>query len=272
MLTRTDAIEAALSEGGEPIVADVLGVVCDFCALAMNKIFGKRGEVAALYVDLDTKALEPGADARRFPQRRGHRRPCDAGRLPRRRCSARQRGPRRPIVRGDWRDTIAPTLALFGSASTLLCCALPALLISLGAGAVMAGLTSAIPGIMWLSAHKDVLFVLSGLLMTLSSLLWWQQRSAPCPVDPVKAAGMHAPASDQRLAAVTGLGGLPLSGLFFAYLMGAAALLIPASHAGYRGIAISPKTAVANASTRKDPQQPRPDRVAVVVAHDVQRP
>lgn len=57
VLTVTDAIEIALSEGGEPIVADVLGVVCDFCALAMNKIFGKRDEVAALYVDLDTKAL-----------------------------------------------------------------------------------------------------------------------------------------------------------------------------------------------------------------------
>jgi len=32
-------------------------VVCDFCALAMNKIFGSRPEVAAVYVDLDTKAL-----------------------------------------------------------------------------------------------------------------------------------------------------------------------------------------------------------------------
>jgi len=90
-------------------------------------------------------------------------------------------------VRGDWRDTIAPTLALFGSASTLLCCALPALLISLGAGAVLAGLTSAIPGIMWLSAHKNMLFVLSGVLMALSTALWWQQRSAPCPLDPIKA-------------------------------------------------------------------------------------
>ena len=38
-------------------MADVLGVVCDFCALAMNKIFSKREEVAAIYVDLDTKAL-----------------------------------------------------------------------------------------------------------------------------------------------------------------------------------------------------------------------
>ena len=65
VLTRTEDIESALADGGEPIVADVLGVVCDFCALAMNKIFSKREEVAAIYVDLDTKALNlvlvPGA-------------------------------------------------------------------------------------------------------------------------------------------------------------------------------------------------------------------
>ena len=65
ILTRTKEIESALADGGEPIVADVLGVVCDFCALAMNKIFSKREEVAAIYVDLDTKALSlvlaPGA-------------------------------------------------------------------------------------------------------------------------------------------------------------------------------------------------------------------
>ena len=65
VLTRTEDIESALAEGGEPIVADVLGAVCDFCALAMNKIFSKREEVAAIYVDLDTKALNlvlaPGA-------------------------------------------------------------------------------------------------------------------------------------------------------------------------------------------------------------------
>ena len=56
-LTRTDEIDRALAEGGSPIVADVLGVVCDFCAIAMNKIFGSQPEVAAVYVDLDTKAL-----------------------------------------------------------------------------------------------------------------------------------------------------------------------------------------------------------------------
>ena len=65
VMTHTDAISDALAEGGEPIVADVLGVVCDFCALAMNKIFGQREEITAEYVDLDTKALNlvliPGA-------------------------------------------------------------------------------------------------------------------------------------------------------------------------------------------------------------------
>ena len=56
-ITRTDDISAALANGGAPVVVDVLGVVCDFCATAMNKIFGKRDEVAALYVDLDKKTL-----------------------------------------------------------------------------------------------------------------------------------------------------------------------------------------------------------------------
>ncbi|MEO0974885.1 MAG: cation transporter, partial [Pseudomonadota bacterium] len=56
-ISRTEQITAALAQGGEPIVVDVLGVVCDFCARAMNKTFGKRPEVAAVYVDLDHKTL-----------------------------------------------------------------------------------------------------------------------------------------------------------------------------------------------------------------------
>jgi len=50
-------LNEAIAAGGELIVADVLGVVCDFCATAMNKTFAKRAEVAATYVDLDTKTL-----------------------------------------------------------------------------------------------------------------------------------------------------------------------------------------------------------------------
>ena len=38
-LTLTPDIEVALAQGGEPVVADLLGVVCDFCATALKKTF-----------------------------------------------------------------------------------------------------------------------------------------------------------------------------------------------------------------------------------------
>ena len=56
-LSRTDDIDAALAAGGEAVVVKVLGAVCDFCATAMNKTFGRRDDVAAVYVDLDAKTL-----------------------------------------------------------------------------------------------------------------------------------------------------------------------------------------------------------------------
>lgn len=56
-ITHTAEIHTALKNGGTPIVVEVLGVVCDFCATAMNKVFAKRDEVSAIYVDLDKKTL-----------------------------------------------------------------------------------------------------------------------------------------------------------------------------------------------------------------------
>jgi len=57
VISRNADIDAALAQGGTSIVVQVLGVVCDFCAKAMNKTFGRRDDVAAVYVDLDTKTL-----------------------------------------------------------------------------------------------------------------------------------------------------------------------------------------------------------------------
>ncbi len=84
-------------------------------------------------------------------------------------------------------ETLAPTLALFASVSTLLCCALPALLITPGAGALMAGLASTVPALVWLSAHKEGAFAVAGLLLTLAAYLRWRGRNAPCPLDPAQA-------------------------------------------------------------------------------------
>ena len=74
--------------------------------------------------------------------------------------------------------------SLFASSSTLLCCALPALLVALGAGAALSGLVSAFPQLVWLSEHKAGLFVFAGIMLSFSGLLQWNARSAPCPVDP----------------------------------------------------------------------------------------
>jgi hypothetical protein len=79
------------------------------------------------------------------------------------------------------------TLALFGSFSTLICCALPALFVTLGAGATLAGLVSNVPQLIWLSEHKIVLFILSGILLALAGIARYATRNAPCPADPALA-------------------------------------------------------------------------------------
>lgn len=83
---------------------------------------------------------------------------------------------------------LVQTLSLFGSLGTLLCCALPALLVSIGMGATVAGLVSAVPQLVWLSERKGPLFLGSGLMLALAGWLQWRARNEPCPIDPVVAA------------------------------------------------------------------------------------
>lgn len=82
------------------------------------------------------------------------------------------------------REGIVNYLTLFGSMSTLICCALPALLVSLGLGAVMAGLASNVPGLIWFSENKGVVFAVAGILLAGNGLLLGLNRNAPCPIDP----------------------------------------------------------------------------------------
>jgi len=74
--------------------------------------------------------------------------------------------------------------SLFASSSTLVCCAIPALLVALGAGAALSSLVSIFPQVVWLSEHKEALFGFAGLMMIGSGALQWRNRSAPCPTDP----------------------------------------------------------------------------------------
>jgi hypothetical protein len=85
------------------------------------------------------------------------------------------------------RNFILRTLTIFSSFGTLLCCALPALLVSIGAGAVVASLVSAIPQLVWISEHKIALFIFAGVMLGLSGISAYLHRRAPCPVDPIAA-------------------------------------------------------------------------------------
>ena len=86
-----------------------------------------------------------------------------------------------------FKQTIAPTLSLFTSIGTLLCCALPALLVTLGMGAALAGLISNVPWITAISDYKPQVFAVSGVMLVVSTYLQWSGRHAPCPTDPAKA-------------------------------------------------------------------------------------
>jgi hypothetical protein len=73
--------------------------------------------------------------------------------------------------------------ALLGSSATLVCCVLPAVLVSIGAGAAVVGLVSAIPQLVWLSQHKVLVFGTASVLIAISSFALWRARTLPCPVD-----------------------------------------------------------------------------------------
>ena len=70
---------------------------------------------------------------------------------------------------------------------TLICCALPALLVSLGLGAAFAGFVSRFPQLIWVSEHKIWILIIGGITLVLAGWAQWNARSLPCPIDPVQA-------------------------------------------------------------------------------------
>ena len=81
------------------------------------------------------------------------------------------------------RTIILEMLTIVTSISTLVCCALPAALVSIGAGAALVGFVTTVPQLVWLSEHKIPLFVFAGLMLVLSGVSTYRRRHAPCPAD-----------------------------------------------------------------------------------------
>lgn len=108
--------------------------------------------------------------------------------------------------------------SLFTSASTLLCCALPAAMVAVGGGAAMVALVGAVPQLVWLSEHKEWLFLIAGALLAAAGVLQWRARSLPCPIDPALARScLQARALSRRVWWVSV--GTYLVGALFAFVL-----------------------------------------------------
>ncbi len=75
---------------------------------------------------------------------------------------------------------------IISASSTLLCCAMPAFLIAIGAGSSLAFIISAIPEIVLLSRYKTILFFITGIII-LISYYNNRQNNISCPNEPVRA-------------------------------------------------------------------------------------
>ncbi len=85
------------------------------------------------------------------------------------------------------RSVGASAAALLASSATLVCCVLPAVMVSLGLGAVLAGLVSNLPQLVWLSERKGAVFAVAGVMLLVSGLLLRHAARLPCPADPAAA-------------------------------------------------------------------------------------
>ncbi len=84
----------------------------------------------------------------------------------------------------SWKEKLLAGASLLTSASTLVCCAMPALFVTLGAGATLAGLVTAVPQLVWFTEQKRWVFAIAALLLAAGGWMQWKARLAPCPVEP----------------------------------------------------------------------------------------
>ena len=71
------------------------------------------------------------------------------------------------------KSLLTQILVLFASSSTLVCCAIPALLVAIGATGALISLFSNIPFLITISENKEIVFIISGLLIITA---FWTQR------------------------------------------------------------------------------------------------
>jgi|TARA_B100001741_G_scaffold249552_1_gene211120 hypothetical protein len=81
-------------------------------------------------------------------------------------------------------DKSVNILSLFASSSTLICCALPAMFVALGAGASFAALVTNFPFLIVLSQYKTSITIFAFTMIIIAGYANYKTYHMPCPADP----------------------------------------------------------------------------------------
>ena len=87
-------------------------------------------------------------------------------------------------IEGNIDEKTANFFSLFASSSTLVCCALPAVFVALGAGASFASLVSTFPFLITLSQYKVYITFFALVMLLIAGYANYINYNLPCPADP----------------------------------------------------------------------------------------
>ena len=75
-------------------------------------------------------------------------------------------------------------VTLIASFSTLICCALPAVLVGLGAGATLASIVNVFPELIIISEYKVQISIITLIILLVAGVFIKKSDSLSCPTDP----------------------------------------------------------------------------------------
>jgi hypothetical protein len=81
-------------------------------------------------------------------------------------------------------EKTANFFSLFASSSTLVCCALPAIFVAIGAGASFASLVSTFPFLITLSQYKIYITLFALVMLLIAGYANYRNYNLPCPANP----------------------------------------------------------------------------------------
>ena len=73
--------------------------------------------------------------------------------------------------------------SLFASSGTITCCALPSLLVAVGAVASLSSFLGAFPEIILISQYKEYVFLFAFISIIFAGIVQWKARNLPCPTN-----------------------------------------------------------------------------------------